>query len=82
MSDPMPEFTIKAKDRLALDTVAAYRQLCIDNGLMEQAIEVTRAYVEINRWQQRNPERLQLPDHKHVPVGDSVAVDPEEKPDA
>lgn len=66
--DPMPVFVIKAKDQLALDAVAAYRQLCLDHDLPHQAIEVTRAYAEINGWQQRHPDRVALPEHEHIPA--------------
>lgn len=66
--DPMPVFTIKAKDQLSLGAITAYRYLCLAAGLDQQAAEVTKAIDEIQAWQQRNPDRLQLPDHKHVPV--------------
>ena len=80
MTYPMPVFTIKAKDKLALDTIARYRDLCLRAGLLAQAAEVEEAYEEFMVWQASNPERVKLPDHKHVPAGDLVAVDPEEKP--
>lgn len=67
-TDPMPVFTIKAKDRLALDTIRVYRALCEERGLTVQASEVGKALREIRLWQERNPERLQLPDHRHIPV--------------
>lgn len=67
-TDPMPVFTIKAKDRLALATVEAYRAICENAGLTEQASEVAKAWLEIRDWQRRNPERMQFPDHRHVPV--------------
>jgi hypothetical protein len=67
-ADPMPVFTIKAKDKLALRAVDAYRILCERLGLNEQAREVERAYAEMAEWRQRNPGEIKLPDHKHVPA--------------
>jgi hypothetical protein len=72
-TDPMPVFTIKAKDKLALRAVDAYRILCEGLGLDEQAREVERAYTEIDEWRQRNPGEIKLPDHKHVPAADHHA---------
>lgn len=77
-NDPMPVFTIKAKDDLAPAMVRYYRLLCRERGLREQAGEVDKALAEIEAWRVRNPMLTKLPDHKHVPV----AVDPEEKNDA
>lgn len=68
MTDPMPVFTIKAKDRLALEAIRAYRRLCVEHGLTAQAREVGQAMHEMRSWQERNPDRLQLPDHAHIPV--------------
>jgi hypothetical protein len=68
-ADPMPVFTIKAKDLLADDTLRAYYDLCAKNGLAEQAAEVLAARAEMREWQVRNVLLLKLPDHKHVPVG-------------
>jgi hypothetical protein len=70
--DPMPVFTIKAKDKLALKAVDAYRDLCLELGLYEQAAEVLLAYSEMSRWRDRNPDQVKLPDHAHVPVGGAI----------
>jgi hypothetical protein len=78
MGDPMPVFTIKAKDNLAPAAMRYYRLLCRERGLADQAREVDKALAEIEAWRVRNPELTQLPDHEHVPV--AVPVDPEEKP--
>ncbi len=67
-TDPMPVFTIKAKDDLAIDAVDHYMALCQQRGLHEQAAEVWKAREEIREWQERNEARVQLPDHPHVPV--------------
>lgn len=67
-ADPMPVFTIKAKDRFALDAVKAYRQLCVDAGLHNQAFEVSRAICEMIDWRDRNPKLVKTLDHRHVPV--------------
>ncbi len=66
--DPMPVFTIKGKDRLALDAIKAYRALCEANGLTDQAREVGKAHREMRLWQARNAAAMQLPNHPHVPV--------------
>jgi hypothetical protein len=66
--DPMPVFVIKGKDRLASEAVAAYSKLCLDDGLDEQWAEVEVALAEIIVWQQRHPELVKTPDHKHVPA--------------
>lgn len=66
--DPMPFFVIKAKDRLALDAVRAYRNLCAAAGLDDQAFEVDEAINEIRAWQRRHPDEVRLPDHPHVPA--------------
>lgn len=67
-SDPMPVFVIKGKDRIAPGAVEAYRDLCIEHDLREQAGEVWRAAEEIRRWQERHPDQVRLPDHEHVPA--------------
>lgn len=66
--DPMPVFVIKGKDKLALDAIRAYRALCEERGLREQAREVGKALREMRLWQQRNDAAMQLPDHPHVPA--------------
>ena len=66
--DPMPVFVLKAKDVLAPGTVNAYRLECLRHGLDEQAAEVEKAFREMAAWQQRHPEELKLPDHKHTPA--------------
>jgi hypothetical protein len=63
----MPEFTIKGKDALAVLAVEAYEDLCIENGLHEQAAEVRKAKTEIELWQENNPHLVKQPDH---PVSD------------
>lgn len=66
--DPMPVFVVKGKDFLAPGTVEAYRDMCVDAGLANQAREVALAHEEIMQWQTRNPHRLRWPAHEHVPV--------------
>lgn len=66
--DVMPVFVIKAKDRLADAAVYAYYKACVQHGLTEQAREVAKALEEICAWQERNPDRIKMPDHKHVGV--------------
>lgn len=67
-TDPMPVFTIKAKDRLALDTIHHCYWLCEKAGLTEQAAEVRKAIDEMVGWRVRNHDAVQMPDHLHVPV--------------
>lgn len=67
--DLMPVFVIKGKDWLAPDAVDAYRRLCLDSGLPEQAVQVALAGEEIRGWQRRHPDRVRVPSHEHVPVG-------------
>lgn len=68
-SDPMPVFTIKAQDQLAVVAVEHYRHLCEINGLTDQAAEVEKAIDEIEQWQHRHTDRVKRPDHQHMPVG-------------
>lgn len=70
----MPVFVIKAKDLLAPEAVAAYRDLCIIYGLREQAAEVNKAIEEIAAWQEANVDVVKLPDHTHV-AADAVRAD-------
>lgn len=67
----MPVFVIKGKDALAVPTLKAYFDECVDHGLMSQAAEVERAIDEVSRWQRSNIDKTKLPDHRHVPVGGS-----------
>lgn len=72
--DPMPLFTIKAKDKLAVLAVEHYAQLCREHGLSEQAVEVDRAADELIDWRERNPGQVKLPDHPHVPAAQPDAA--------
>lgn len=66
--DPMPVFTLLAKDMLALDTVEAYRELCSSARLHDQADEVRKAWREMFEWRRRHPDAVKMPDHPHVPA--------------
>lgn len=66
----MPVFTLLGKDKLALVTLDAYRLSCLEEGLVEQAAEVTKAMNEMHDWQKENSKLMKMPDHKHVAVGD------------
>jgi len=72
--DPMPVFVIKAKDLLAMRAIEYYRRLCDQHGLCAQADEVYEALNEIAGWRQRHNDLVKLPDHKHVPVGETKAA--------
>jgi len=67
----MPVFVIKAKDALALEAVAAYRDLCTRYGLHGQASEVQLALNEMELWQQDHEDEMRLPHHIHVPAAAS-----------
>jgi hypothetical protein len=68
-ADPMPVFTIKAKDQLAPAAILAYYDLCVVNGLARsQGTEVSKALRETRLWQARHRDEVQMPDHPHVPV--------------
>lgn len=77
--DPMPVFVLKGKDALAPFLVLTYQRECYRYGLEEQARQVQLAYEEMAAWQRRNPDRVKLPDHPHVPAVPSV---PQEDTDA
>ena len=63
----MPVFTIKAKDALAPEAIAAYRDLCVRSGLHAQAAQVELALSEVEDWQFTHSDEVHLPDHEHVP---------------
>jgi hypothetical protein len=63
----MPVFTIKAQDKLAIRAVEAYRRLCVDAGLDEQVLQVDLAIGEMLHWRGANPDRVRLPEHRHIP---------------
>jgi hypothetical protein len=66
--DPMPVFVIKAKDKLAVQTILCYLDYCDDEDLDDQAREVRKAIAEFEAWQRRHPDAMKLPDHPHVPA--------------
>lgn len=67
----MPVFIIKAKDALAPEAVAAYRELCSKYQLHAQAAQVQLAIDEIVAWQESHPDDLRLPSYEHVRAGES-----------
>jgi hypothetical protein len=71
-NDPMPVFTIKAKDALAVAAITAYRDLCTQHHLDDQAEQVQLALDEIGAWQRTHGDEMKLPDHKHVPAGEQT----------
>lgn len=72
----MPVFTIKAKDRLAIAAVGAYRDLCVDEGLDNQAEEVGKAIDEMVAWRYEHEDLVQSPDHEHVPAAPTSPSEP------
>ena len=67
--DIMPEFTIKAKDVLGPDAVAAYGELCEQAGFLHTRNEVVKALEEFHDWQTNHRPLVKAPDHKHVSAG-------------
>lgn len=65
---PMPTFTIKAQDALAIPTLRAYQLECVAHGLELQAEEVAKAIAEFAWWQETHINETKLPHHKHVPA--------------
>lgn len=65
---PMPTFTIKAQDALAVPTLRAYYNECLEHGLHDQADEVAIAIEEMRAWQRDHVGATKLPDHPHVPT--------------
>lgn len=64
--DPQePTFTVKAKDVLAVPTIRAYHNECVEHGRMGQAEEVYKALQEMIEWQEDHA--VKFPDHKHLP---------------
>jgi len=61
----MPTFVIKGSDALAPAAIEAYRRLCVQYELHEQAEQVQMALDEIEDWQADHEELLKLPDHYH-----------------
>jgi len=76
MNDPMPVFVIKAKDVLAVAAVEAYRILCRHSWNFAQAAQVQLALDEIQAWQDRNPDLVKAPDHRHVPAATTADEPP------
>lgn len=64
--DPEPVFVFRAQDQLALSAIATYYSACLINGLTEHAAEVQKAMHDFQDWKTRNPERMKMPDKKHV----------------
>lgn len=65
----VPVFVVKGTDQFALGTIQTYSGICNSYGLYAQAHEVQEALKEMRAWQEAHPDRVKLPDHKHVPVG-------------
>lgn len=65
-AEPEPVFIIKAKDNLALRAINFYRDICLAEGLVDQANEVKKAHIEINKWRRLYPGHCKNPDHKHI----------------
>lgn len=71
----MPIFVVKGQDVLAVETIEAYRDLCVKYSLTAQADQVDLAIAEMVAWQGENQDRVRLPEHRHVPAGARPAVE-------
>jgi hypothetical protein len=67
-ADPEPVFVFRAQDGLAMAAITSYYSACLIAGLKDHAAEVNKAMQEFRGWQTRNPDRMKMPDKKHVPV--------------
>jgi hypothetical protein len=54
-SEAMPTFVIEANDRLALETMAYYSELCDRHGLAERSEQAHRAYRQMAEWRVAHP---------------------------
>jgi len=70
--DPMPVFVIKAKDSLAIAAISAYHRLCEQAGLDDQAAQVRLAEAEMRGWRERNADKVDHPNHRHIPVSSQL----------
>jgi hypothetical protein len=71
-SEAMPTFVIKARDSLALETVAYYSTLCDRHGLAERSDQAHSAYRHIAEWRAAN--RDQCEDRDDAPRPDLTRV--------
>jgi hypothetical protein len=70
MPKKMPVFVLKAQDELAIPTILFYMRSLEKFGLMDQSAEVSKALDEFKEWEQENPDKMKMPDHKHVPASE------------
>lgn len=63
----VPVFVLKGTDLIAPQAVEHYHEMCHSYGLFAQQEEVGKALEEMRDWQDRNRDRVKLPDHKHAP---------------
>jgi hypothetical protein len=68
-ADPMPVFTIKADDVLAVRAIRMYLDLCDELGLVDHRVEVRRALIEVEDWRRQHRDQLRVPYHVHKPAG-------------
>lgn len=61
MADTPPTFTLTARDALAGQTLATYRDLCTAEGLHTTATHIQAAIAEIQQWQYDHPDQVNLP---------------------
>lgn len=65
LPDYMPVFILKGQDRLALAAILDAQVLVV---LHAQAQEVQKAMEKMTLWQEDNPQRMKLPDHRNNSV--------------
>lgn len=62
--DPdMPVFTLLAKDRLAVETVAFWMQRAREEGVNDEKLSKVQKHLDaLVAFRESHPERMQLPD--------------------
>jgi hypothetical protein len=73
-SKAMSTFVIEAKDRLALETMAYYSELCDRHGLAERSEQAHRAYRQMAEWRVAHPDQCEDPDRVQPPRPDLARV--------
>jgi rubrerythrin len=73
-SEAMPTFVIEAKDRLALETMAYYSELCDRHGLAERSEQAHHAYRQMAEWRVGHRDQCEDPDRVQPPRPDLARV--------
>lgn len=60
--DGIPIFVLTAKDRLALDTIIAYREMCAKACTPEHFQGVEKRIDDFYKWRIKNEGKMKMPD--------------------